>query len=69
MLLVQLNALNVDVTTLQSHIVHSRYPCIFLMLIRLNVWVVPEKRGIEDTLQSGWFKFSRAVHMVSLSLF
>lgn len=64
MLLVQLNALNVDVTTLQSRVVHSRYPCIFLMLIRLNVLVVPEKRGIEDTLWSGWLKFLWAVHMV-----
>lgn len=69
MLLVPLNALTVDVRMLQSQVVHSSYPWIFLMLTRLNVWVVPEKRGIKDTLWSGWFKFAWAVQVVPLSLF
>lgn len=37
MLLVPLNALTVDVRMLQSQVVHSSYPWIFLMLTRLNV--------------------------------
>lgn len=69
MLLVQLNALTVDVRTLKSQVVHSSYPCIFLVPTRLNVWLVPEKRGIKDTLWSGWFKFAWAAQMVPLSLF
>lgn len=50
---VQFHALIVDLQILQSYITYSSYPHTFFMFRRLNVWVIPEKRGIENTLCSG----------------